>query len=61
MTPMHPMLHPPYLPDLTPASTTLMPGMKNVLRGKHLVDVEEVKQTLKGTKRHENLQVQKLF
>ena len=61
MTPMHPMLHPPYLPDLTPASTTLMPGMKNVLRGKHLVDVEEVKQTLKGTKGHENLQVQKLF
>ena len=45
--------HPPYLANLS-SSDFLFPQMKNILKRKHFVDVEEVKQkmaeALKGTK-----------
>ena len=51
---MTPVPHPPYSPSLTPGAFFLFPWMKKVLKGKHLADVEEVKQkmaeALKGIK-----------
>ena len=52
---MTPMLHPLYSPDLTWVTFLFVsPWMKKVLKGKHLADVEEVKQkmveALKGIK-----------
>ena len=51
---MTPVPHPPYSPNLAPGAFFLFPGMKKVLNGKHLADVEEVKQkmaeALKGIK-----------
>ena len=48
------MPHPPYSPDLTLRDFFLFPWMRNVLKGKHFADVEDVKQemaeTLKGIK-----------
>ena len=41
MTPVH---RPPYSPDLTPGDFFLFPQMKNVLKGKHFANEEEVKQ-----------------
>ena len=38
----------------------LFPWMKIVLRGKHFADVEEVKQSCRSTKRHQNWRVKKL-
>ena len=37
------MSHPPYLPDLALGNFFLFPHMKNVLKGKHFANVEEVK------------------
>ena len=48
------MPHPPYSPDLIPNWLFLFPWMKEVLKGEHFADVEEVKQemaeALKGIK-----------
>ena len=57
-----PVPHPSYSPHLAPRDYILFPWMKKVLRGKHLVDVEEVKQKNgRSTKRHQNWKVQKLL
>ena len=51
------MPHPPYSPDLIPNWLFLFPWMKEVLKGEHFADVEEVKQemaeALKGIKINE--------
>ena len=51
------MPHPPYSPNLTPSNLFLFLQIKNVLKGKHFADVEEVKQkiaeALKGIKTDE--------
>ena len=51
---MSPMPHPPYLPDLAPATFCLFPWMKKVLKRKHFANEEELKQkiaeSLKGIK-----------
>ena len=52
---MTPQPHPPYSPDLTPSDFFLLfTQMKEVLKGKHFVYVEEVKEkmvvALKGIK-----------
>ena len=51
---MTPVPHPPYSPDLTLRDFFLFPWMRNVLKGKHFADVEEMKQkaaeALKGIK-----------
>ena len=36
--------HPPYSPNLSPRDLFLFPWMKNILKGKYFVIVEEVKQ-----------------
>ena len=41
---MTPVPRPPYSPDLALSNILLFPGMKKVLKGKHFVDGEEVKQ-----------------
>ena len=49
------MPHPPYSLNLSLSNVFLFPRMKNVLKGKHFADVQEVKQTKKiyqSTKRH---------
>ena len=48
------MLHPRHTPNLTPRDFFLFPWMKKVLEGKHFADVEEVKQKMTSTKRHQN-------
>ena len=44
------MPHPPYSPDFTPSNFFLFIQDKKVLKGKHCVNVEEVKQTKKRQK-----------
>ena len=41
---MTPVPHPPYSPDVTLSNIFFFPWMKKVLKGKHLANVEEVKQ-----------------
>ena len=41
---MTPVLHPPYLPDLSASDFLLFPWVKNILKRKPFADVEEVKQ-----------------
>ena len=41
---MTPMPHPPYSPDIAPSEFFLFPRMTKFLKGKHLANVEEVKQ-----------------
>ena len=54
---MTPMPSPPYSPDLVLSNFFLFPWMKKILKGKHFVDVEEVKpktaEALKGIKINE--------
>ena len=40
---MTPVPHSPYSPDLTPRDFILFLWMKNILKGNHFADVEEVK------------------
>ena len=51
---MTPVLHPPYLPDLSASDFLLFPWVKNILKRKPFADVEEVNQktaeALKGIK-----------
>ena len=52
---MTPVPHPPYSPDLDPSKFFVcFPQMKKVLKGKHFVDVEEVKQTKKTKTKKKN-------
>ena len=48
------MLHPPCSPDLSPSDCFLFSQLKEVLKGNHFANVEEVKQkmaeALKGIK-----------
>ena len=53
--------HPPYSPSLAPSNFFLFPHMKQVLKGEHFASVEQVKQSGRRAKRHQNQQVQKLF
>jgi hypothetical protein len=42
------MDHPPYSPDLAPADFWLLPKLKSVLKGKHFLDVKEIKSSVKN-------------
>jgi len=40
------LLHPPYSPNLAPCDFFLFPRMKEVLKGKRIADVDEVKKKM---------------
>ena len=56
------MPHPPYSPYLTLSNVFWLPWMKNVIKGKHFANEEEMKQKNgRNTERHQNRQGQNCF
>jgi hypothetical protein len=41
------MVHPPYSLDLAPADLRLFPKLKSLLKGKHFLDIEDIKSSVK--------------
>jgi transposase len=41
--------HPPYSPDLAPSDFLLFPKMKEILKGRHFDDIDDIRSTLKAT------------